>query len=279
MAATKVATRALAPAGPAARELRLERLGPVLRVTLARPARRNCLSEAMLDALKGAIDKAGREREVRAIILAAEGSVFCAGHDLAELTRHRADADGGSAYFERTLRRCAAMMRALIACPKPVIAAVEGSALAAGCQLVATCDLAVASDQAGFSTPGVDIGLFCSTPMVALSRNVSRKRAMEMLLLGDLLPAAAAMEAGLVNRVVPAGAVMGAALALAERIAAKPAATLAMGKAAFYKQIEMPLAAAYAYASGVMVENMLHGEAREGIGAFLEKRAPQWKRR
>jgi len=161
-------------------------------------------------------------------------------------------------------------------CPKPVIAAVQGTAQAAGCQLVATCDLAVAAEEATFCTPGVNIGLFCSTPMVALSRNVPRKRAMEMLLLGELLPAREAADYGLVNRVVPASRVLPEALALARAIANKPAATLAIGKEAFYRQIELGLGDAYDYAAGVMVENMMHAESHEGIGAFIEKRPPVW---
>jgi len=168
------------------------------------------------------------------------------------------------------------MMQGIVRCPKPVIAAVHGSAVAAGCQLVATCDLAVASEAASFATPGVNIGLFCSTPMVALSRNVPRKRAMEMLLLGEMLGAQAAADYGLVNRVVPAARVMDEAFELAALIASKPAATLAIGKQAFYAQAEMTLAQAYDYASGVMVTNMLHAEAKEGIGAFIDKRPPDW---
>jgi enoyl-CoA hydratase/carnithine racemase len=274
--ASKPAPRRRAETVGSSELLRERRAGAVV-LTLARPERRNSLSEAMLIALQSAIDAAGQDPAVRAIIITAKGSVFSAGHDLKELTGHRADADGGRAYYELIMRRCAEMMRAIIDCPKPVIAAVAGDALAAGCQLVATCDLAVAAEGARFCTPGVNIGLFCSTPMVALSRNVPRKRAMEMLLLGEMLPAHAAMEHGLVNRVVPAGRVMDVALALADRISGLPAATVAIGKAAFYRQIEMPLSRAYAYAAGVMVENMLHAEAAEGIDAFIAKRAPMWK--
>jgi enoyl-CoA hydratase/carnithine racemase len=202
--------------------------------------------------------------------------VFSAGHDLKELTARRSDADGGRAYHERIMRQCSAMMRSIVHCRKPVIAAVQGPALAAGCQLVATCDLAVAAETATFATPGVNIGLFCSTPMVALARNVPRKRAMEMLLLGERLPAAKAAEYGLVNRVVPANRVQAEAMAMAELVASKPKVTVAIGKEAFYRQLEMELADAYDYAAGVMVENMLHPEAKEGIGAFLEKREPNW---
>ena len=276
MAAAKQAVRRKPELGPRSSELEIERRGGVLVLTLARPERRNSLSEAMLAALQSAIEAAGDDSSVRAVVIAAKGIAFCAGHDLKELTAHRRDADGGRAYYELLMRQCAKLMRAIVRCPKPVIAAVQGTAQAAGCQLVATCDLAVAAEEASFCTPGVNIGLFCSTPMVALSRNVSRKRAMEMLLLGELLPAREAAEYGLVNRVVPAGRLMDEAIALADRIASKPPATLAIGKEAFYRQIEMDLAEAYDYAAGVMVRNMMHAESEEGIGAFLEKRAPVW---
>jgi enoyl-CoA hydratase/carnithine racemase len=257
-------------------EVEVERQAGALVLTLARPERRNSLSEAMLGALQAGIDEAARDAGVRAVVIAAKGSAFCAGHDLKELSSRRSDADGGRAYFVEIMRRCADMMRSIVRCPKPVIAAVQGPASAAGCQLVASCDLAVAAEEASFATPGVNIGLFCSTPMVALSRNVPRKRAMEMLLLGEMLPAQAAAEYGLVNRVVPANKLMEEALGLARLIASKPAATLAVGKEAFYRQIEMPLAEAYDYAAGVMVTNMLHAEAKEGIGAFIDKRPPDW---
>jgi enoyl-CoA hydratase/carnithine racemase len=276
MATTREATRRKGSGSTDSGDLEIERRGSILVLTLARPDRRNSLSEAMLRALLGAITQAGRDRAVRAVVLAAKGSVFCAGHDLKELTARRADADGGRAYTEMVMRLCATMMQSIVRCPQPVIAAVQGTASAAGCQLVATCDLAVAAQEASFCTPGVNIGLFCSTPMVALTRNLSRKRAMEMLLLGDMLPASEAAEYGLVNRVVAADKVMDEALALADRIASKPAVTVATGKEAFYRQIEMPLAEAYDYAAGVMVANMMHAEAEEGIGAFIEKRPPDW---
>jgi enoyl-CoA hydratase/carnithine racemase len=256
--------------------LESERRAGVMILTLARPQARNSLSEAMLAALQDAVDAASQDAEVRVVVIAGKGAAFCAGHDLKELTAHRADADGGRAFTERLMRQCAKLMRSIVQCPKPVIAVVEGAATAAGCQLVATCDLAVASETAGFATPGVNIGLFCSTPMVALSRNVPRKRAMEMLLLGEMLSAREAAEHGLVNRVVPAGKAMDEALALAELVASKPPVTLAMGKEAFYRQVEMSLADAYEYAAGVMVENMMHRESKEGIGAFLDKRPPDW---
>ncbi|MDX2260049.1 MAG: enoyl-CoA hydratase [Hyphomicrobiaceae bacterium] len=245
-------------------------------VTLARPAQRNALSAEMLAALQRAFDGLAGDGAVRAIVLAAEGPVFCAGHDLKELTRHRGDGDGGRAFYAETMGACARLMQTIVASAKPVVAAVQGTATAAGCQLVATCDLAVAARSAQFCTPGVNIGLFCSTPMVALSRNVPRKRAMEMLLLGDLISADEALDFGLVNRVVDDGAALEGALVLARRIASKSAATVAIGKEAFYRQAEMTLADAYAYAADVMVQNMLHRDAAEGIGAFIEKRPPVW---
>jgi enoyl-CoA hydratase/carnithine racemase len=246
-------------------------------LTLNRPEARNALSRALIRDLHANIERLGRDRSVAAVVLAAKGNVFSSGHDLKEMTAHRADADGGEAFFRETMEACSAVMRAIVACPKPVIAAVQGRATAAGCQLVATCDLAVAAETADFATPGVNIGLFCSTPMVALSRNVSRKRAMEMLLLGEALSASDAMAYGLVNRVVPPGGVMTEALAMARKIASKSKATVAIGKAAFYRQAELSLDDAYAYASEVMVRNMMTADAGEGICAFIKKRKPEWK--
>lgn len=246
-------------------------------LTLNRPQARNPLSEAMLAALSEAFTAIAADRSVRAVILAAAGPVFSAGHDLKEMTAHRADADRGRAYFEDILGRCSAMMQQITALPQPVIAAVEGTATAAGCQLVASCDLAVAGSDARFCTPGVHIGLFCSTPMVALSRNLSAKHAMEMLLLGEMVPADEALRMGLVNRAVPAGGAPAEARRLAATIAAKSSATVKIGKRAFYEQREMGLKAAYDHASAVMVENMLARDAEEGIGAFMEKRAPIWE--
>jgi enoyl-CoA hydratase/carnithine racemase len=251
--------------------------GPVAILTLNRPQARNSLSEALIEALAEALDAAAGDKAVRAIVLAASGPVFCAGHDLKEMTARRADADQGRDYYTQVMARCAAMMQKIVASPKPVVAAVQGTATAAGCQLVAACDLAVAAEGAQFCTPGVNIGLFCSTPMVALSRNVPRKRAMEMLLLGEMLSATDAADWGLVNRVVPADRVRDEALAMASRIASKSPATVAIGKEAFYRQLEMPLAAAYDFAGEVMVRNMLLADAREGIDAFIAKREPQWR--
>jgi enoyl-CoA hydratase/carnithine racemase len=252
--------------------------GPVAVLTLNRPEARNCLSEDLLAALHAAIAEIGGSDAMRAIVITGAGSAFSSGHDLKELSSHRGDPDSGKAYFAKIMDACSRMMLSIVRSPKPVIAAVNGIATAAGCQLVASCDLAVASQDARFATPGVNIGLFCSTPMVALSRNLSRKAAMEMLLLGDMVGANEAKELGLVNRVVKSDETVNAAVELGRKIAEKPKATLKIGKEAFYRQLEMPLEEAYTYASAVMVENMLHEEAKEGIGAFLEKREPRWPR-
>lgn len=250
--------------------------GAVLRLVLSRPERRNSLSAEMMTAIGEALDSAAADPEVRVIVVAAEGSVFSAGHDLKELTSHRQDADRGREFFAATMEQCARLMLAVVRHPKPVIAEVGGVATAAGCQFVASCDLAVASDAARFQTPGVHIGLFCSTPMVALSRSVARKHALEMLLTGDMVPAGRAAEIGLINRVVPAAALTVETLALASTIAAKSPLTLKIGKEAFQHQLDMPIAEAYRYAAEVMVENMLAADAEEGIGAFLEKRPANW---
>lgn len=246
-------------------------------LTLNRPEARNSLSLELLRALRDAIARLSADPEVRAVVLAGNGPAFSAGHDLKELRAHRADADGGLAFYRTAMETCSGVMQAILASPKPFIAAVHATATAAGCQLVATCDLAVAADEAQFATPGVNIGLFCSTPMVALSRNVPRKRAMEMLLLGEMLPAREAADYGLVNRVVPRDRVLDEALSMANQIAAKSSLTVAIGKEAFYAQIEMPTADAYTYAADVMVQNMMARDAAEGIGAFIEKRKPEWK--
>jgi enoyl-CoA hydratase/carnithine racemase len=253
--------------------------GSVAVLTLNRPAARNSLSEALLVALGDALQAITGNESIRAVVLAANGPAFCAGHDLKELTSRRSDADGGRAYFQRIMTTCSAMMQQIVALPQPVIAAVQGVASAAGCQLVASCDIAVAGAKAGFATPGVDIGLFCSTPMVALSRNVARKHAMQMLLTGDMVPAEKAAAIGLVNEVVPAGLERARAIEMAQLFASKSSHVIGIGKAAFYKQAEMPLAEAYAYASQVMTENMMAHDAEEGICAFIEKRDPTWEDR
>jgi enoyl-CoA hydratase/carnithine racemase len=248
-------------------------------VTLNRPQARNSLSDAMLAALGEIFMALAAERRIRVVVLAANGPAFSAGHDLKELSAHRADADGGRAFFAHIMQACSAIMQQIVVLPQPVIAAVQGTATAAGCQLVASCDLAVTSSAAKFATPGVDIGLFCSTPMVALSRNVARKHAMEMLLTGEMISAEDARRMGLVNRVVPPGSEREEALRLARTIAAKSSHVVKIGKEAFYRQIEMRLADAYDYAAKVMVENMMARDAEEGIGAFVEKRRPSWEDR
>jgi enoyl-CoA hydratase/carnithine racemase len=254
------------------------RTGNVVRLSLNRPHARNALSGGLMGALADALDSAAADASARVVILAAEGNVYCAGHDLKEMSAARADPDRGEHAFAQLFRQCSALMQRIVMLPKPVIAEVQGMATAAGCQLVASCDLAVASEAASFATPGVDIGLFCSTPMVALSRNVNRKAAMEMLLTGEKITAQRARELGLVNRVVPQEQLTTQTMALAEKIAAKPRATVRTGKEAFYRQIEMPLGQAYDYAARVMTENMLDREAEEGICAFLEKREAKWPR-
>jgi enoyl-CoA hydratase/carnithine racemase len=256
-----------------------ERDGPIAILTLNRPQARNSLSEALLIALSEAWSDIAADKTVRAVVLTGNGPAFCAGHDMKELTARRTDADRGRAYFRTIMTTCSAMMQQIVNLPQPVVAAVSGVATAAGCQLVASCDLAIASSAAKFATPGVDIGLFCSTPMVALSRNVARKHAMEMLLTGDMIEASRAAEIGLVNRVAPAGEELQSAIALAKQVASKSSYTLKIGKQAFYQQAEMGLAAAYAHASEVMTENMMARDAEDGIGAFIDKRTPTWEDR
>jgi enoyl-CoA hydratase/carnithine racemase len=256
-----------------------EDLGEVAVLTLNRPDARNSLSEALIAALTETLRAMADDSTIRVVVLGANGPGFCAGHDMKEMTARRSDADRGRAYFKQLMDACSTMMQTIVHHPKPVIAAVQGAASAAGCQLVASCDLAVASSAAKFATPGVNIGLFCSTPMVALSRNVSRKHAMEMLLTGDLISAQEAQRIGLVNRVVTPGAERDEALKLARQIASRSALTVRIGKEAFYRQLEMSLADAYRYASDVMVENMLARDAEEGIGAFIDKRTPNWEDR
>jgi enoyl-CoA hydratase/carnithine racemase len=253
--------------------------GPMAILTLNRPTARNSLSEALLGALSDSLAEIALDRSVRAVVLAAEGPAFCAGHDLKELTGRRSDADGGRGFFRHIMTTCSAMMQQIVSLPQPVIAAVQGVASAAGCQLIASCDLAIASRNAGFATPGVNIGLFCSTPMVALSRNVARKHAIEMLLTGEIVPAEKAAAIGLVNEVVEPGREREQAMALARSIASKSSHVIGIGKAAFYRQAELPLAEAYAYASEIMTENMMARDAEEGICAFIEKRDPTWEDR
>jgi enoyl-CoA hydratase/carnithine racemase len=246
--------------------------GPAAWLTLNRPLARNALSMALMEALIDAIDEVAADDAVRAVVIAGAGPAFCAGHDLKELR-----ATPTRQFYEAVFECCSALMLRIVSLKKPVIARVHGIATAAGCQLVASCDLAVAASDARFATPGVNIGLFCSTPMVALSRNVARKPAMEMLLTGEMIDASTAQSLGLVNRAVPADLVDETVAAFVATIAAKSPLTLAIGKEAFYNQLELGITDAYAYASSVMTTNMLARDAEEGIDAFIEKRKPIWR--
>lgn len=248
----------------------------ILRLTLNDNSRRNALSEAMLKRLSEIMISSATDSNIRVIVIAANGPAFCAGHDLKEMTAARNADDNGKAYFTHIMQTCAAMMQSIVNNPKPVIAEVAGVATAAGCQLVASCDLAYAADTAKFGTPGVHIGLFCSTPMVALSRNVSNKHAMEMLLTGDMTSAKRAAEIGLINKVIDADLLTETTMQIAEKVASKSSMTVAIGKKAFYVQNDLNLNDAYAYASQIMVDNMLTHDAEEGIQAFIEKRKAQW---
>jgi len=250
--------------------LRSDRDG-VATLTLNRPGQRNALSTALMAALQAELEAIREDRSVKVVVLAANGPAFCAGHDLKEV-RSRTD----EAFFQTLFEQCSRLMLTITAIPQIVIARVHALATAAGCQLVASCDLAVAAEGAKFATPGVNIGLFCSTPMVAISRNIGRKKMLEMLVTGEALDAATAESLGLVNKVVPAEALDAAVADLAGRITAKSPLTLAIGKEAFYAQVEMPMADAYAYASAVMTRNMLARDAQEGIDAFIAKRPPVW---
>jgi enoyl-CoA hydratase/carnithine racemase len=251
----------------------VEREGGAAIVTLNRPERRNALSLDLMLELTAALEELAHDGATRAVVLAAAGKVFCSGHDLSEMTGR------GLSDYRRLFDACTVLMETIQAIPQPVIAAVQGIATAAGCQLVATCDLAVASEEAAFATPGVKIGLFCTTPMVALTRAIGRKQALRMLLTGEMVSARTAAEWGLINEVVPAGELRDAALDLARKVAAGSPLTVAIGKQAFYSQIDLDQGKAYAYAKEVMSMNSLAADAQEGIGAFLEKRSPQWSGR
>ncbi|HSF65190.1 MAG TPA: enoyl-CoA hydratase [Paracoccaceae bacterium] len=251
--------------------------GPVARLTMNAPDRLNALSDAMLAALSAEFGRLATDRGIRVVVLAGAGKAFCAGHDLREMQAGRQSSDAGAAYFADLFTRCAAVMQAIPALPQPVIAEVHGIATAAGCQLVASCDMAVAAEGTRFGVNGVNIGLFCSTPMVALSRNVPRKVAFEMLTTGEFIDAARARDVGLVNRVVPRDGLTDATMALAATLAGKLTAAVQIGKRAFYDQLTLPLADAYRFTGDVMVENMLLRDTDEGIRAFLEKRDPDWK--
>jgi enoyl-CoA hydratase/carnithine racemase len=255
---------------PASPLLRHDQDG-VATLTLNRPKARNALSLGLIEALEGALADIERDPSIRVVVIAGAGPGFCSGHDMREMR-----ATPVREAYEAVFALCCRLMQRIIALPKPVIAKVHGVASAAGCQLVATCDLAIAADTARFATPGVDIGLFCSTPMVALTRAVGRKAAMEMLLTGEMIDAARAREIGLINRVVPEAALDDAVTALARQIAGKSPLTLAIGKEAFYRQAGLDLAGAYALTAEVMSRNMMARDAAEGIDAFLEKRTPTW---
>ena len=248
-------------------------------LTLNRPEVRNALSVTMIGALADALASIRVDRSIRAVVLTGNGPAFCAGHDMKEMTARRRDPDKGRAFFQQTFDACAAMMQSVVRLPQTVIAAVNGPASAAGCQLAASCDLVVASEKAAFATPGVNIGLFCSAPMIALSRKVASNHAMEMLLTGEPISAIRAYEIGLVNRISAPGREVEEAFALGRTIASKSSYVQKIGKEAFYNQIEMKLADAYTYANKVMVDNMMARDAEEGIGAFVEKRTPKWEDR
>ncbi len=251
--------------------------GAVAHLRMNAPEKLNALSDAMLAALQSEFDALSEDRSIRAIILSGEGKAFCAGHDLKEMTAGRQAEDGGKAYFKDLFDRCARMMTSIQRLPQPVIAQVHGIATAAGCQLVASCDMAVAAEGTRFGVNGVNIGLFCSTPMVALTRNIPRKQAFEMLTTGQFIPATRAEALGLVNRVVPPEALAQETAALAGMVADKLGAAVKIGKQAFYHQIGLPIDQAYDYTGDVMVQNMLYRDTAEGISAFLEKRHPDWK--
>jgi enoyl-CoA hydratase/carnithine racemase len=254
----------------------VDRQGPILRLTLDNPPA-NALSVAVVEALQAELDRTRDDTSVRVVVIAATGNLFSGGHDLKEVTAHRGDADHGKAFFERIFALCAELMESIVDHPKPVIAEVDGIATAAGCQLVASCDLAFASDRAQFGVNGIDVGLFCTTPAVALTRNIGMKRAMEMLLTGEMIDAATALEFGLVNRVVPNDSLVDAVNACAATIAAKSPLAVKLGKQAVRRQVGLTLADAYDHASRAMVENMLAADAEEGISAFFDKRRPAWR--
>ena len=248
----------------------------VLRLVMNDLKTRNALSENMMSALMTEIKEASIDSGIKVIVIASNGNVFCSGHDLKEINIARDDEDHGSDYFEELFKKCSILMQAIVNCPKPIIAEIDGVATAAGCQLVASCDLAIASNESRFATPGVNIGLFCSTPMVALSRNISKKNAMKMLLTGDMISAKKAKKIGLINTNVDKSCLQEEVTQLASNIASKSTMTVSTGKKAFYVQAEMNLSEAYAYTSNVMKENLMRSDAKEGIAAFLEKRDPNW---
>ena len=249
----------------------------ILRLTLNNPSNHNVLSEEMMSEIQSVLDKSATDKSIRVIIISGEGKTFSAGHDLKQLKKGRQNPDKGKDYFKKVMLQCSKLMQSIVNNPKPIIAEVAGVATAAGCQLVASCDLAYGGTSSRFATPGVNIGLFCSTPMVALSRNVSKKHSMEMLLNGDLISSKKAEEIGLINEAVKDNELKNIVLEKAIKISKKSSMTLKIGKKAFYDQINMNLSEAYDYASNVMVENMLKIDAVEGIDAFINKRNPKWQ--
>lgn len=257
--------------------LEREDSGAIARLTMNSPGNLNALSDAMLAALSEEFARLAEDRSIRVVTLAGTGKAFCAGHDLKEMQAARQSEDNGRGYFADLFSRCTAVMTAIRNLPQPVIAAPHGIATAAGCQLVASCDMAVAAHGTRFGVNGVNIGLFCSTPMVALSRNIPRKQAFEMLTTGQFLETGRALELGLINRAVPAEDLDAETMALAETVAAKLGSAVRIGKRAFYEQLELGLDAAYAHTGAVMVENMLDRDTDEGINAFLQKRPPEWQ--
>ena len=250
--------------------------GAVAYLTMNSPGNLNALSNAMIAALQAEFDALAQDRSIRAVVLSGAGKAFCAGHDLKEMTRARDDADGGRAAFDDLFARCSTMMQSILRLPQPVIAKVHGIATAAGCQLVATCDMAIAAESTKFGVNGVNIGLFCSTPMVALSRNIPRKQAFEMLTTGSFIDATRAAELGLINRSVALDQLDSEATELAESVASKLGHAVKIGKRAFYEQLQMPLDQAYAHTGQVIAENMMHAQTQKGIAAFIDKREPEW---
>lgn len=251
--------------------------GGIATLTLNRPDQLNALSEGLMEALQAELDRISTERTTKVVILRGAGRAFCAGHDLREMQGRRQAPDGGRAYYMALFSQCSRLMSTIPRMPQPVIAQVHGLATAAGCQLVASCDMAVAAETARFGLNGVNVGLFCSTPMVAVSRNMTRKKTFEILTTGDFLSAAEAERHGLVNRAVPEGDLAAETRTLAGKVAAKLSMAVRVGKRAFYEQLEMSLDAAYAHTGRMIAENMLHPDTAEGIQAFLDKRPPEWK--
>ena len=257
--------------------IKIEITRKILTITLNDPKNQNTLSENMIKELNDAFIQAAKNNKVKVIILKSTGQIFCAGHNLKDINSKRSDKDKGKKYFKKLIKNCSNLMLNIVKNPKPVIASIDGIATAAGCQLVASCDLAYSSYRSKFATPGVNIGLFCSTPMVALSRNIKNKLAMEMLLTGDLINAKKAYELGLINNYFQSKDLNKNVFKIAEKISSKTSQTLKFGKEAFYKQKEMSLREAYSFASDIMLKNMLDIDSKEGIKAFIEKRNPKWK--